>query len=70
MHLLALTVDISHDLSFVGDSCLLLFHETISDALDLGTNRVKSIIVILNPVFLLLNNRSFELIPLDIHKTS
>ena len=63
MHLLALAIDISHDLSFVRDSRLLFFHKAICDAFDLGTNRVESIIMILDPVLLLLNDCSFKLIP-------
>ena len=63
VHLLAFSVDIGHYLAFVGDSSLLLFDKAVGDALDLRTYRVESIVVILDPVLLLLNERSLEFIP-------
>ena len=63
MHLLALSVDISDYRAFVGDTRLLLLDQAICDAFDLGPYRVKRIVMVFYPVFLLLNERSFKLIP-------
>ena len=63
VHLSALTVDVGHDLLFVGDASLLLLNESVSDAFDLRTDRVQSIIVVLYAVSFLLLDSSLELIP-------
>ena len=65
MHLLALTVDVSNDLPLISYACFLLFHEPVSDAFNLGTDRVQSIIVILDAVSFLLLNSCFKLIPVS-----
>ena len=63
VHLLALTVDVSNDLPLVRNPGLLLFHETIRDALDLRSNRIQSIVMVLDPVLLLLDQSRLKLIP-------
>ena len=63
VHLLAFSVDVGYYLAFVGDSSLLLFNKAVGDAFDLCTDRVESIIMILDPVLLLLNERCLEFIP-------
>ena len=40
MHLLALTIDIGHDLLLIGNPRLFLLDETVRDAFNLGANRV------------------------------
>ena len=64
MHLFALLVDFSHDLLLVGDSCLLLLDQAISDAFELGSHWVEAVFVVLDSVFLLLNYGLFKFIPI------
>ena len=63
MHLIALAVDVGHDLLFVGDTSLLLLDETVRDAFDLGTDRVQGVVVVLDTVLLFLLDRCLEFIP-------
>ena len=63
VHLLALPVDIRNYLPLIGNPRLLLLDQAVCDALDLRTDRVQSIVVVLNPIFLLLHDGSFKLIP-------
>ena len=69
MHLLALSIDISHYLALVGNPSLLFLDEAISDALDLRSDWIESIIVILDPIFLFLDKCSFKFIPIMINET-
>lgn len=64
MHLLALLVDFGDDLLLIGNSGLFLLDKAVGDAFQLGSDRVQRIVVVLYPVFLLLNDRGFELVPL------
>ena len=63
MHLLTFTVDICHYLPFIGDSGLFLLHQAIRDALDLCSDRVESVVMVLDPIFLLLDQCRFEFVP-------
>ena len=63
MHLIALAVDVGHNLLLVGDTSLLLLDETVRDAFDLGTDRVQGVVVVLNTVLLFLLDRCLEFIP-------
>jgi hypothetical protein len=63
MHLIAFPIDISNDFLFVRDSRSFLLDKTISDSFHLRTDRVQSIVVILNSIFLFLNDSSFKFIP-------
>ena len=63
MHLVAFTPDLGDDLLLVGDPRLLLLDEPVSDALDLGTDWIESIIVVLDSVTLFLLNSSLKRIP-------
>ena len=63
VHILALGVDVGHDLLFVGDTSLLLLDETVRDAFDLGTDRVQGVVVVLDTVLLFLLDRCLEFIP-------
>ena len=63
MHLGALTVNICNYLPLVGDSGLFLLDQAISDALDLCSDGVQSVVVILDPILLLLDQSCFEFVP-------
>ena len=63
VHLLALTIDVSNDLPLVRNPGLLFFHQTIRDTLDLRSNWIQSIVMVLDPVLLLLDQSRLKLIP-------
>ncbi len=63
VHLVTFTVDVCHDLLLICYPCLLLFHKTFCDTLDLRSDWVESIIVILDSVLLFLDDCGFKLIP-------
>ena len=66
VHLLAFSVDIGDYLAFVSNPSLLLLDEAVSNALDLCAYRVQSIVVVLDPILLFLDERRFEFIPIPI----
>ena len=63
MHLGTFLVDVGNDLLLIGDASSLLFYKTICDTFDLSSNRVQSIVVVLNSILLFLDNSSFKFIP-------
>ena len=63
MHLIALAIDVCHNLLLIGDTGLFLLDETVSDAFDLCTDRVEGVVVILDAVLLFLLDCCFEFIP-------
>ena len=63
MHLVALAVDVGHNLLFVGDACLFLLDKAVRDAFDLGADRVQSVVVILYAVSFFLLDCSLEFVP-------
>ena len=63
MHLIALTIDVRHDLLLIGDTGLFLLDETVSDAFDLCTDWVEGVVVILDAVLLFLLDCCLEFIP-------
>ena len=63
MHLVALAVDVGHNLLFVGDACLFLLDKAVRDAFDLGADRVQSVVVILDTVSFFLLDCRLEFVP-------
>ena len=63
MHLIALAIDVCHDLLLIGDTGLFLLYETVSDAFDLCTDWVEGVVVILDAVLLFLLDCCLEFIP-------
>ena len=54
VHLLTFPVDICHNLTLIGNSSLFLFDESICDTLDLRSDWIQCIVVILNSIFFFL----------------
>ena len=54
VHLLTFPVDICHNLTLIGNSSLFLFDESICDSLDLRSDWVQCVIVILDSIFFFL----------------
>ena len=63
VHLLAFTVDVCHNLSFISDSSLFLFDKAVSDTLHLRSNWIQCIVVILDSILLFLLDSCLEFIP-------
>jgi hypothetical protein len=63
VHLIALVVNIGHDLLLVRDTRLFLLDQPILDALKLSAHRVQVVIMVLYTVFALLVKHFFEVIP-------
>ena len=63
VHLIALVVNISHDLLLVGNPRLFLLHQPIFDPLKLSTDRVQVVVMVLYTVFALLVQHLLEMVP-------
>ena len=66
MHVFALCVDVSHYLLFVGNPRLLLLDDAVCYSLQLGSDRVQVIVVVLYSVLLFLLDGLFEFVPVAV----
>ena len=63
MHLVALSFDLILNVLLIRNPGLFLLHKPISDALNLSSDWVQSIIVILDSVLFFLDDGTFKFIP-------
>ena len=63
MHILALGVDVSHDLLLVGNPSPLLLDDAVCYSLQLGSDGVQVVVMVLYSVLLFLLDSFFEFVP-------
>ena len=63
VHLVAFSIYVCHDLLLVRNPSFLFFNETFCDSFDLSSDWVKSLVMVLDSVFLFLDDCSFKFIP-------
>ena len=66
MHILALGVDVSHDLLLVGNPGPLLLDDAVCYSLQLGSDRVQVVVMVLYSVLLFLLDSFFEFVPVTV----
>ena len=66
VHILALGVNVGHDLLLVGNPGPLLLDDAVCDSLQLGSDRVQVVVMVLYSVLLLLLDSFFEFVPVTV----
>ena len=66
VHILALGVNVGHDLLLVGNPGPLLLDDAVCDSLQLGSDRVQVVVMVLYSVLLFLLDSFFEFVPVTV----
>ena len=66
MHVFAFSVDVCHYLLLVGNPRLLLLDDAVCYSLQLGSDRVQVVVVVLYSVLLFLLDGLFEFVPVTV----